>query len=709
MGRGMGHVLFSRRARQLRRHTHDGSARDAGFVVLDVLLGILVLALLLLTVLSSIGPYRTRAYVASATSDARQLGEKIQAQLTDNKSLADAGLPTTEEVLTEGQVSALGVNLTRGVVVSRYTPLSSTNFQVCVVHTTSGVIDAYALFDSTKGRVTTSGRGSGPAACAAAGAGGTLPTTSLPSGDSTGSPTGGPAPTTPTTPTDTSGGSGIATPTNVVTQSDPGTARATVTWDAVSGATSYAVYLDGASTPAWTGTALTTTLTGLAVGPHSVTVTALANSSESTNSPSSTFRIYGDNDFIANAHPLAPEKPGQSVFTADYNNTGKSAEAGEPTDSINGLWWKFTAERSTTYEIKVAAASDSTGPFSYPSLYVWESNATSVTDLPATPYRKQTGSGGTVGRISNMQVTQGKTYLIRISTASTSWVSKFRLQVTSGPSNDSLAGATVLTGLPLSDTSWFTPDLDNTYAGPEPGEPANSSGSMWWTMVAPRTAFYEVRVVAATDGTAPPQYQGLAAWATTTTDVTALGTARAEQYGSGGRPGILSFAASQGETIKIRISSAGWYGKHRLRITPGPANDSLVDAAPIAIYSAGSTWVSPDVDNTYAGPEIGEPSGGDGSMWWTLTAPTTGTYTFRVIKASDGSNFFTYPALRAWTTTSTDVTTLGAFTAGNTSSGGLNEYFSMPLTAGQTYKLRVNTANSYSTSYRTKYRLQVTN
>lgn len=709
MGRDMGHVLFSSRARQLRRHAPDGSARDAGFVVLDVLLGILVLALLLLTVLSSIGPYRTRAYVASATSDARQLGEKIQAQLTDNKSLADAGLPTTEEVLTEAQVSALGVNLTRGVVVSRYTPLSSTNFQVCVVHTTSGVIDAYALFDSTKGRVTTSGRGSGPAACAAAGAGGTLPTTSLPSGDSTGSPTGGPGPTTPTTPTDTSGGSGIATPANVVTQSDPGTARATVTWDAVAGATSYAVYLDGASTPAWTGTALTTNLTGLAVGPHSVTVTARANSSESTNSPSSTFRIYGDNDFIANAHPLPADKPGISVFSVDYNNTGKSAETGEPADSTNGLWWKFTADRSTTYAFEVAAASDGTAPFSYPGVYVWQSSATTVTDLPATPLAKQTGSGGSPGKVGNVQVAKGQTYLIRISSYTSSWSGKFRLKVTSGPANDSLADATVLTGLPLSDISWYTPDVDNTFAGPEAGEPANSAGSMWWTMVAPRTATYEVRVVAAADGTAPPQYPGLAAWATTTTDVTALGTARASQYGSGGRVGIISFPAMQGETIKIRISSAGYYGKHRLRITPGPANDSLVDAAAISMSTAGSTWVSPDVDNTYAGPEIGEPSGADGSMWWTLTAPTTGTYTFRVIKASDGSNFFTYPALRAWTTTSTDVTTLGAFTAGNTSSGGLNEYFSMPLTAGQTYKLRVNTANSYSTSYRTKYRLQVTN
>ncbi|WP_422758763.1 type II secretion system protein [Paenarthrobacter sp. C1] len=75
--------------------SREGRARrsDGGFVILDVLLGILVLAILLLTVIMSVGPYRQRSYQASAISDARQLGGRIEATLSDNATLVGADCP----------------------------------------------------------------------------------------------------------------------------------------------------------------------------------------------------------------------------------------------------------------------------------------------------------------------------------------------------------------------------------------------------------------------------------------------------------------------------------------------------------------------------------------------------------------------------------------------------------------------------------------
>ncbi|WP_422758762.1 hypothetical protein [Paenarthrobacter sp. C1] len=65
----------------------------------------------------------------------------------------------------------------------------------------------------------------------------------------------------------------------------PGETKATVTWDAVPGAAGYAIYLDGSSSPEWTGTGLTADLTSLAVGPHSVTVTARAGETSPRSHP----------------------------------------------------------------------------------------------------------------------------------------------------------------------------------------------------------------------------------------------------------------------------------------------------------------------------------------------------------------------------------------------------------------------------------------
>lgn len=690
--------------------THDdGPARvhprghrpAGGFTMVEILAVVIVLGILSGIAVPQYLTHRTKARIAAATSDARNTGELIEESWAKDRRYPDS----------PSEVS--GWRLSDHNEIARYevdNTAPNAGFAVCVVYKDdpAAAAKAYAVYDSRKGGIIGKGSGSGGTLCTP-----NLSTPPAPADGTTGGGSGGGGSGGGGGGGGTSGSGGssssLAAPANLTVSTVAGIAKATLNWQSVDGADGYAVFLDGATTPAWSGMATNTELTGLPKGYHEVNVRATKGSDKSDPSAPASFTIYGDNDFLANAHPVTVANGDPVWRSADYNNTGKSAESGEPADSINGLWWTFTPQKPTSVEIKVVAASDATGPFSYPSLYVWESSTTDVTAL-GTQVAKQTGSGGTVGTLS-MVLSAGKTYKIRISTMSTSWVGKFRLQVSPGPANDNFVDATPITSLPLNDTAWFSANSDTTYAGTEPGEPVDGTRSLWWTMVAPRTAGYEFRVVPTSDNVNPYAYNTLTVWDANTNDISTLGaTPLAKQAGSGGDPNVVWFSATKGHTIKFRLStpSGGGQGRFRMRVTPGPANDGMAEATEITISGPGQTWTSPDVDNTYAHYEPGETYTPDGSMWWTYTATTTGNVTVEVIRPTDGTNFPTYPFLRAWKTTTTDVTALGTFYAGNTSSGGLNPIFTMATTAGETYKIRVSISNSRSTSYRGDYRLKVT-
>lgn len=670
---------------------------DRGFTMVEILAVVIVLGILSAIAVPQYLTHRSKARIAAAVSDARSTGEIVEEAWAKDRRYPD----NPSEVA--------GWRLSENNEIARYeVDNTGTNagFALCVVYKEGATVKAFAVYDSRQGGIVGKGSGGGGTLC--------TPNQSTPPApaDSTGGSTGGGS-----TGGGGDGGSGggggggsssLAAPADLTANTVDGIAKATLTWQAVNGADGYAVYLDGSTTAAWTGTATNTELTGLTKGLHEVTVKATKGSDESDPSQPATFTIYGDNDFLANAHPVRAADCGPTWRSQDYNNAGKTAETGEPTDSILGMWWTMTPQKNATVEIKVVAASDSTGPYAYPSVYVWDSTTSDVTAL-GTPVASKTGSGGAVGTVS-MVMTAGKTYKIRLSSMSTGWNSKFRLQVTPGPCNDNYADAAAITPVALDTTPWFSADTDTTYAGAEAGEPVNSTRSMWWTMDVPRTAGYEIRVVATSDNVAPYAYHTLTVWDSATTDVSALGTPVAQQSGSGGNPNVVWFSAAKGRTIKFRLStpSGGGQGRFRLRVTPGPANDGLADAQAVTISGPGQTWTSPNVDNTYAHYEPGETDTPDGSMWWTYTATTTGPVTVEVIRPTDGTAFPTYPFLRAWRTTTTDVTALGAFYAGNTSSGGLNPIFTMATTAGETYKIRVSVSNSRSTSYRADYRLKVT-
>lgn len=118
---------------------------EKGLALLDVLIGMAMIALIAIIAFSAIGQYRARAYEAGAVSDARQVGIALESAYADAGSYAD---PMTE--LPDG------VTLTRGNAVATFGEVDRT-FSVCVSHETG----AFAVFDSGRGGIVDKGRSGG--------------------------------------------------------------------------------------------------------------------------------------------------------------------------------------------------------------------------------------------------------------------------------------------------------------------------------------------------------------------------------------------------------------------------------------------------------------------------------------------------------------------------------------------------------------------
>lgn len=651
----------------------DRDRDQRGMGLLDVLLGMAIFALVITIGAQNFNTMRERTYVTRAVADVKQVATGIDAIRTK-----DDAYPAT---VARNASNLPGINLTRGSTITGYWP-TTTSFKVCLAQSVNSQKKAWAVYESDKGTITGSGRGSGPGECD--GVTGIDPTSV--------------GPTDPNTPI------------NVRVTAVPGETRATVEWDAVTGASAYAVYLDGANSPAWTGPALNTVLTGLSFGDHSVAVTATVAGSTSEPSPAAPFKILGDNDFIRYAHPITLGSPGTPAFTKDYTNAAATRETGELTGQLS-MWWSITATKSTSFRVDVAQDSSGAALFTYPQIKVWEGEYSDVTALPATVYADNSGGGG-LTPTARFTVTAGRTYMVRISAGSTSYKSPFRLRATTGPANDMLADA-IPVGLPDPEQTWTSPDTSNVYADAEAGEDSERDGSMWWTMTAPRTGTYRFEVLQASDGSTLYTYPQIAVWKSSSTDPATMPLASA--ISSNYLDPFTFFSAVEGQTYKIRVSTASsWSNSYRtafrVRLTAGPANDSLNAAWPVAQPAAGVVWTSNDFDNTLAGPEENETEG-HGGMWWTMTATRTGTLVFEVVAPSTGGSYFTYPKVRAWNTTTSDVTALGAEYANNRGGGGLTPRMTMSVTAGQTYRIKVASeaqGNPMTSNYRSKFRIKVT-
>lgn len=244
------------------------------------------------------------------------------------------------------------------------------------------------------------------------------------------------------------------------------------------------------------------------------------------------------------------------------------------------------------------------------------------------------------------------------------------------PANDAFANRTLISGgLPASVTS------TNSEGTKEVGEPnhAGFSGgrSVWYTLTAPATGEISVAVDSLTPGFSPVTaiYTG--------SSVNALTLAGAASFGP------ASFNAVAGTTYHIAVDGTGTSpGNFRLNIgspVAAASNDNFANRITISGTSAHAGGF-----NNGASKEVGEPSHagntGGKSVWYTWTAPSTGSYSAHLL----GPAPFSDRILAVYTGSS-----VNALTGVGSASGGYTfpTTFNFSATAGTAYQIAVDGSN----------------
>ena len=218
----------------------------------------------------------------------------------------------------------------------------------------------------------------------------------------------------------------------------------------------------------------------------------------------------------------------------------------------------------------------------------------------------------------------------------------------------------------------------NAGCGVESGEPTHAgsrSRSVWWTYTAPSAGLVTVDTFGSTFDTSLAVYSG--------NSVGSLSAVASNDDSGSGVQSQVTFNAAAGNRYRIAVD--GWNGatgaiKLSWKHAASPANDNLADATTVA-GGSGSTSGS-SVGSTR---ETGEPMHrrrGFPSVWWSWTAPSTGTLRLDTL----GSNFDT--VLAAYTGTNA-----GALVAKAQNDDGQSDYTSevlMPVKAGVTYRWAVS-------------------
>ena len=190
---------------------------------------------------------------------------------------------------------------------------------------------------------------------------------------------------------------------------------------------------------------------------------------------------------------------------------------------------------------------------------------------------------------------------------------------------------------------------------------------MWWTYTAPSAGLVTVDTFGSTFDTSLAVYSG--------NSVGSLSAVASNDDSGSGVQSQVTFNAAAGNRYRIAVD--GWNGatgaiKLSWKHAASPANDNLADATTVA-GGSGSTSGS-SVGSTR---ETGEPMHrrrGFPSVWWSWTAPSTGTLRLDTL----GSNFDT--VLAAYTGTNA-----GALVAKAQNDDGQSDYTSevlMPVKAG---------------------------
>ena len=204
------------------------------------------------------------------------------------------------------------------------------------------------------------------------------------------------------------------------------------------------------------------------------------------------------------------------------------------------------------------------------------------------------------------------------------------------PANDAFASAVATS------TATWTLTGNNTDGTSETGEPAHAGSaaakSVWWTFTAPISGTCSLRTLGSAFDTVLAVYTG-----------TSVGALRAVVSNDNSTSMVLdstvSFAAVKGTIYRIAVDGkSGASGAIQLSASllggVAPANDNFAAATVLT-----GTTFSVSGSNIGATLQTGEPkhagTTGGKSVWWSWTAPSTGTFTL----ATTGSSFDTTLAI----------------------------------------------------------------
>jgi len=362
------------------------------------------------------------------------------------------------------------------------------------------------------------------------------------------------------------------------------------------------------------------------------------------------------------------------------SNLGATKETGEPNHAGytggKSVWWSWTATANGTGTVSTVGSNFDT------ILAVY----TGTTLAGLTRVASDDDSGGSLTSLVSFAVTTGTTYQIAVDgygassgniTLNTSFVA-----APLPPANDDFANASVLSGMSATATG------ANQTATKETGEPnhaGNTGGhSVWWSWTAPVSGTATIT----TDGSLLDTTLGIYVG----TSVSSLTTIASDNDSGEGTRSQASFSAVAGTTYRIAVDGYnGSIGTIALAISlvvspPAPANDNFSDRIVLTGTIATATGTNIGASKETSEPDHAQNSGGK-SVWWTWTAPSSGT----AVITTAGSNFDSLLAVYTGTTL-TDLTAISSNDqdplGGNTSRVIFN------VTAGTTYQIAVDGVNS---------------
>jgi hypothetical protein len=391
----------------------------------------------------------------------------------------------------------------------------------------------------------------------------------------------------------------------------------------------------------------------------------------------------------ANDHFAAASVQTGSFWLANGSLHEATSEANEPIISgfPNGptAWWRWTATVSGPVRLRTWGSEREN------LLSVYRGTSLDTTRLVAF-------ASGHFNRGNSAEViftaTAGQTYHIQVlgtDYASSVFISdpflpgRVQLSLTAAPgsgfvpANDDFAAAAVMTGASAELL------VSNAAADGEAGEPFDmpeaDGNSVWAVWTAPSTGVWTLSARQSDFDNELAVYTGTAVNA-----LTRLNYADQAYTPLGGPDvggGVVNFNATGGQTYRFQlvgVSLSGVeYGVCRLSLQPAvaPPNDAFANAITLTgTMPVAGAWA------TYATRESGEPgSAGDesGSLWWTWTAPSSGT--LAVVSYEGLAEAFTGGSVAALTALPYDVR------SGTRSTLGGVTYF-YPVTSGTVLRLR---------------------